>query len=90
MHYLKKTLVDIAESDSLIIADDSTDTPVWKRVDYEKDVAPTRLTRYVFQSKDGAWTFVEKRRLSEQCIEFPSVNPSVSCSKVQLSVAFWD
>lgn len=74
--------LDIAESDSLTLSDDSTDTPIWKRVDYERDVAPTRLTRYVFQSKDGAWSFVAKKRLSEQCVEFPSVSPSVSCAKV--------
>ena len=79
------SFLDVAESDTMVLSSSGPLVKqVWKSINYEKDVAPTRLTRYTFEFKEAKWTFVEKRRLSEQCIEFPSVNPSVSCSKVLL------
>ena len=56
---------------------------VWKFIDYARDVPYSTLVRYVLTPPSGGgsdWTF-EKKSLSPTQLDFPTVNPKVSCAK---------
>lgn len=87
-----------ATDEMKLSADDAeveADKPLWMSLDYTKEVPYTRLMRYTFVRKNDScakkegvesggsdWEFVKSETISQFCIEFPFVNPSVSCKKV--------
>jgi len=73
---------DVVKSNDLFLGDTSdSPQPIWKTINYERDVAFSKLHRYTLTPVDSAassYTFTE-RELSSTQVEFPSVNPRVSC-----------
>lgn len=78
-----KLIVDFAKSDELELGASMAgkEGPIWNHVDYEKDVPLTRLYRYSFSKRGASWQLDGTEALSQYSIEFPSVNPAVSCRK---------
>lgn len=73
---------DVVKSNDLFLGDTSASTqPIWMTVNYERDVAFSKLHRYTLTPNDASassYAFSE-RELSSTQVEFPSVNPRVSC-----------
>jgi carotenoid cleavage dioxygenase-like enzyme len=80
-----RLIVDFAKSDRLELGNTDSKLPVWKTVDYPKDVPYTQLVRYSFvpsATNKGKFASFDETLLSKFCAEFPSVNPVFSCKKV--------
>lgn len=77
-----EVIFDVVKSDTLNLGDTSGSAePVWVSIDYAKDVAYSKLWRYILKPLDSSassFSFT-KKELSPTQVEFPSVNPSVSC-----------
>lgn len=58
------------------------ETPIWENLNYGKDVPFTKLKRYTLsRAGDSNWK-CKIDELSQRSVDFPVLNPSVSCKKV--------
>lgn len=82
-----KVVVDVVKSDNMVLSSDKkTDlrVPIWQTVDYKSEVPFTNLVRYEFtmeSSGSGSKWKYNTRKLSDTSLDFPIVNPAVSCQK---------
>jgi len=77
-------IFDVVKSDSLQLGETSrSDEPIWKSIDYAKEVPSAKLERITLTPKDATSTnfIVTTKRLSDTQVEFPSVNPRAGCRK---------
>jgi len=74
---------DVVWTDSMELGnlDGKTETPIWKTVDYAKDVPMSTLQRYTLSKNDNTnWSY-QRTPLSSTGLDFTSVAPSVSCTQ---------
>ena len=59
-------------------ANEKKEKQIWFVIDYAKDIPYSTMYRYKLKKSTSSWSY-EKRQLSATQLDFPTINPSVSC-----------
>ena len=77
----KNIIFDVVYCNTMQLGkNDEKKRPIWLEIDYGKDVPYSTLMRYTLTPKGESWSY-SKKQLSPTQLDFPSINPKVSCSK---------